>query len=178
MIKTYTNPGFTIVELLIVIVVIGILATITVVAYNGIQDRAADVAIKSDLSNMGKLLMAEGLVTNGSYPNDASSLSQVGLGVSKSSYGSHFVDTGTGFKYNALYCSTIDGYSPSKFAIIAGSKSGNYFIFADGHVADFPSSSWVGGWGTMCPAALEVSAGNSAAGIWLYENSIWKIWLK
>ena len=35
-----TPKGFTIVELLIVIVVIAILATITVVAYNGINDRA------------------------------------------------------------------------------------------------------------------------------------------
>jgi len=34
------QKGFTIVELLIVIVVIGILAAITIVAYNGIQDRA------------------------------------------------------------------------------------------------------------------------------------------
>lgn len=34
------QPGFTIVELLIVIVVIGILAAITIVAYNGIQTRA------------------------------------------------------------------------------------------------------------------------------------------
>ena len=35
-----TKSGFTIVELLIVIVVIGILAAITIVAYNGIQSRA------------------------------------------------------------------------------------------------------------------------------------------
>ncbi len=35
-----TVSGFTIVELLVVIVVIGIIATISVVAYNGIQDRA------------------------------------------------------------------------------------------------------------------------------------------
>ena len=35
-----TKSGFTIVELLIVIVVIGILAAITIVAYNGIQQRA------------------------------------------------------------------------------------------------------------------------------------------
>jgi prepilin-type N-terminal cleavage/methylation domain-containing protein len=34
------NSGFTIVELLIVIVVIGVLAAITIVAYNGITNRA------------------------------------------------------------------------------------------------------------------------------------------
>lgn len=38
--KHRLNPGFTIVELLIVIVVIGVLAAITVVAFNGIQQRA------------------------------------------------------------------------------------------------------------------------------------------
>lgn len=54
-IKTYqTSKGFTIVELLIVIVVIAILAAISIVAYNGIQARArtssaqsaADIIIK------------------------------------------------------------------------------------------------------------------------------------
>ena len=38
--RTSNKPGFTIVELLIVIVVIGILAAITIMAFNGIQDRA------------------------------------------------------------------------------------------------------------------------------------------
>lgn len=47
--------GFTIVELLIVIVVIGILAAITVVAYNGIQERARDTQRRSDLSVIAKL---------------------------------------------------------------------------------------------------------------------------
>ena len=37
---TQKRTGFTIVELLIVIVVIGILAAITIVAFNGIQTRA------------------------------------------------------------------------------------------------------------------------------------------
>ena len=44
-----TQRGFTIVELLIVIVVIGILAAITVVAYTGIQQRARVAVLMSDL---------------------------------------------------------------------------------------------------------------------------------
>lgn len=44
------QKGFTIVELLIVIVVIGILAAITIVAYNGIQQRARDTQRKADLA--------------------------------------------------------------------------------------------------------------------------------
>ena len=46
--NTYKH-GFTLVELLIVIVVIAILASISIVAYNGIQNRAKNVATQSDL---------------------------------------------------------------------------------------------------------------------------------
>lgn len=51
-----TSSGFTIVELLIVIVVIGILAAITIVAYNGIQNRASDAAVVADISAIRKNL--------------------------------------------------------------------------------------------------------------------------
>lgn len=44
--KKSGHSGFTIVELLIVIIVIGILATITVVAYASSQQRASDVRIR------------------------------------------------------------------------------------------------------------------------------------
>lgn len=59
--------GFTIVELLIVIVVIAILATISVVAYTGIQRRAQTSAILSEASQWKKLLIAY-KAANGSYP--------------------------------------------------------------------------------------------------------------
>lgn len=48
--KKQTQNGFTIVELLIVIVVIGILAAITVVAFNGVQQQARDTIRKNDLA--------------------------------------------------------------------------------------------------------------------------------
>lgn len=50
--------GFTIVELLIVIVVIAILAAITIVAYNGIQQRARDTRRASDIAQIKKALLA------------------------------------------------------------------------------------------------------------------------
>ena len=51
-----TKNGFTIVELLIVIVVIAILAAISIVAYNGIQDRSRQAKIKSDLSLLNRAI--------------------------------------------------------------------------------------------------------------------------
>jgi prepilin-type N-terminal cleavage/methylation domain-containing protein len=50
------KKGFTIVELLIVIVVIAILAAITIVSYNGIVLKAAEASMRSDLRNTASLL--------------------------------------------------------------------------------------------------------------------------
>jgi len=56
--KQQISRGFTIVELLIVIVVIGILAAITIVAFNGVQQKAAVAAIQSDLTQNAKAIMS------------------------------------------------------------------------------------------------------------------------
>lgn len=50
------SKGFTIVELLIVIVVVGILAAITIVSFSGIQQRARDAQRKQNLSDLSKAL--------------------------------------------------------------------------------------------------------------------------
>lgn len=65
------HRGFTIVELLIVIVVIAILAAISVVAYTGIQERARDADRTSDINAIHKaieLYAADYEKSNGSYP--------------------------------------------------------------------------------------------------------------
>lgn len=59
--------GFTIVELLIVIVVIAILAAISVTAYNGIQQRARDSQRASDTAMLTKALELF-YIDNGRYP--------------------------------------------------------------------------------------------------------------
>lgn len=60
------SAGFTIVELLIVIVVIAILAAITVVLYNGIQKRAVQSAVRSGITQTVKQLELD-KVDRGSY---------------------------------------------------------------------------------------------------------------
>jgi len=67
MTKQIKSKGFTIVELLIVIVVIAILAAITIVAYNGIQARAHTTAQKTTAENLAKKMEAYNAVNN-AYP--------------------------------------------------------------------------------------------------------------
>ena len=59
--------GFTIVELLVVIVVIGILAAITVVSYSGISSKANLASLSSDLTNISKQLQLF-QIDNSTYP--------------------------------------------------------------------------------------------------------------
>jgi|ETNmetMinimDraft_21_1059911.scaffolds.fasta_scaffold01713_9 prepilin-type N-terminal cleavage/methylation domain-containing protein len=64
------QTGFTIVELLIVIVVIGILAAIVIVAFNGVQQNAATGVLKSDLRNAATELELAKVDNNDQYPDD------------------------------------------------------------------------------------------------------------
>ena len=66
-INTNTSRGFTIVELLIVIVVIAILAAISIVAYTGVQDRGRDAASLSQVKGFAKAIEMY-RVDNGNYP--------------------------------------------------------------------------------------------------------------
>lgn len=65
-----STSGFTIVELLIVIVVIAILASISIVAYSGIQARARDSQRRNDVSEIVKALELY-YADNGQYPTSS-----------------------------------------------------------------------------------------------------------
>jgi len=61
------QSGFTIVELLIVIVIIGILATLVIVTFSGVQQRARDSERKTDINAVAGQLEAAYAKT-GTYP--------------------------------------------------------------------------------------------------------------
>lgn len=120
--------GFTIIELLVVIVVIGILAAITIVAYNGVTQRAHAVALESDLSN-GATALEVTNSTDGQYPASASGADN-GQGLKAS--------PGNTFTYNvsgdgSTYCLQASGYGMTY--VVSNSNSAPQIGYCSGTVA-------------------------------------------
>ena len=115
------RSGFTIVELLVVIVVIGILAAITIVSYTGITQRATVATLQSDLGNSSQQLKLFN-ITNSAYPvsiTDCPSPAAGNMCLNSSS--------GTSYSQYAVNNST----SPQGFCITATKSSTNYKITSD-----------------------------------------------
>jgi type II secretion system protein G len=126
--------GFTIVELLIVIVVIGILAAIVIVAYNGVQQRARDVRRLSDIHAVYQALQLY-YADNGSYPVTASPFGQ-GLSDSNCAVGSKSANWVPGLV--PTYMSVL----PQSFGPRSEATSGCYEYASDGQ--QYVLSAWRG----------------------------------
>jgi prepilin-type N-terminal cleavage/methylation domain-containing protein len=68
MVKTNRKSGFTIVELLIVIVVIGILAALVITTFSGIQQKARDTKRQTDIKALHSQLEAFFAANAAGYP--------------------------------------------------------------------------------------------------------------
>lgn len=105
-----TRSGFTIVELLIVIVVIAILATISIVAYTGIQNRAAQTAIVSEVNQWKRLFEAYKAV-HGRYPAPAAGDPLTSGGPGTSSPSTYCLGTGFPQVSGVSYCHVVSSTS-------------------------------------------------------------------
>lgn len=104
------RDGFTIVELLIVIVVIGILAAITIVAFNGVQNRAKTAAVQSSVSQASKKILAYAALNSDQYP---ATLADADI-----------KDGANGVTYQYTSDNSV---SPRKFAVTATSGALSYY---------------------------------------------------
>ena len=74
--KSTNGLGFTIIELIVVVTVVGILAAITVVSYSAAQGRARDTTRRADIANITKAL-EQYYDDNGSYPTTSGASSTI-----------------------------------------------------------------------------------------------------
>jgi len=102
--------GFTIVELLIVVVVIAILAAITIVAYNGISQRSKASASQTAASQAAKKVQAFAVTNGEALP---STLEEAGVEPSGSTTFQYKIDSSA---------------SPQSFCVTATTSNVSYFI--------------------------------------------------
>jgi type IV pilus assembly protein PilA len=135
--------GFTIVELLIVIIVIAILAAITIVAYNGITTRANATRAKGNAANILKVVEAyaadDANPTPGAYPTLAQLTGWTG-GVAR---------VPAGVTVNSTTLATAQGDGKTIQYVPKGT-TGGCIGYWDGSLAT--------------PAAVYLYAGNAATG--------------
>ena len=101
------QTGFTIVELLIVVVVIAILASITIVSYNGISTRAKESAAQSAISQVLKKVSVHAISNGDTFPDTLAEAGITNGGSVAYQYSANNTSTPKGFCVTA----TVQGLS-------------------------------------------------------------------
>lgn len=130
------KPGFTIVELLIVVVIIAILAAITIVTYSGVQQRANNTAIIDAASKSLRMIQAY-IAANDKYPAVANSCITTTSGCL---WGGSSIGASATFDTSI----TTVGAMPRSVPVILSSEKGIFYIYSAGRTMN----------GVVQPAAL------------------------
>ena len=154
--------GFTIVELLIVIVIIGILAGIVIMAYNGIQNTANDTVVNNDLAQIAKKMEKYKIeAISGTYPGPTE-LEAADLAFSKNVYN-------TGNNYYYCYDAGADRY-----ILAVRSKTGQQYKLINGTIS--PHATTLNSTNTcqVLDSSLTWNASRASAG---YNSGVYADWV-
>ena len=120
--------GFTIVELLVVIIVIGVLAAITMVSYTGVSQKAVSAALQSDLANYSrKLELYRAADANNGYPD-----SPVDAGIPAGSYSSYIRDNTASPKTFTITAQKVSAGTTIIYKVSNGSVPEEVLTYATG----------------------------------------------
>lgn len=142
--------GFTIVELLIIVTVIGILATVIVVGYGNMSKRAVETSMQSDLTNAATAVISD-YVRNKKFPESATEIQDgAGLTFSNGTTGTYmskpygFCISATNPKTSSVYrfkssTNAIDsGTCEAQVSTFTGSGANTGFVPGTGTAANLP----------------------------------------
>lgn len=161
------KSGFTVVELVVVIVVIAILVSLTVIGYGVMRDRTYDETVTTDLKSIASAMDAFKSV-KGEYPGRSVNIQNMGndtpearFSVSKESYDVESSKvTANGLVENLFICSIAQ----SRYAAAAVSKSGHVLTIesSDPGTVNIDKYAWTTDIKDMCKRVLVLS---SASGL-------------
>lgn len=169
------QAGFSIIELLVVVIVIGILAAIVMLSFTSIQGNAHDSAVQSDLRQAADNIELYGLDNGGLYPASTANLTTADISATKDSYST---DTNS-----FIYCRNNSTTAPNpSFAIGAVSKSGKAFYYSSRTEKVQPAPNyWNSGVtpATVCTSStyLGIASATALSG-YVYSPPGWASWVK
>lgn len=157
------RSGFTVIELIIVIVVIGVLASVVLVNFSDVRTKGTDSVVQSELRDFGDQIATYSSTNlDGYYPaNNDTALAAVGIMISKKSY-----ETSSG---GLLYCTKSDY---SDFAILAQSKTGKIFAYtSNGELKPYTTYTSLTNYSAICTSFM--GANYPRYGF----SSVWRPWV-
>lgn len=154
------QKGFTIVELMVVVSILGILASVMIVYFTGTANRGYDTVVQSDLDSISGQLEAYKVNPNNNneFPHTTTALSTLGIKATKKAYN-------TTVNANFIYCTDATYQS---FALVAKSRSNEIFMINKDGARPYTLSDADFTTAALCAALgmTWVSSGMSAPNTW------------